>query len=161
MKRASLSWYFFTHSLISGSSLVGMWAFFAHIFSFPTESNTVSFLDVVFEIRCWARNTIHIQGNSHNSTKGSWAQSGQNCIPSEHSRPTVCHGNGMMPIEPCVTTATLWDERCVLGGRWETLTITPRGLETWAFILEVCGHWYKCSSTKLMVYFDEKYDLHL
>ena len=37
-------------------------------------------------------------------------------------------GNGMIPIESCITTATLWDERCLLGSRWEDLTLRPRGL---------------------------------
>ena len=58
-----------------------------------------------------------------------FSQSGWNCLLSESTRPTGCHAIGMMTIEPWVTTATLWDDRSVLGSRWEDLTLTPRGLD--------------------------------
>ena len=35
----------------------------------------------------------------------------------------------MTPIEPCVTTATLWDERSTLGSSWEDLPLTPQTLD--------------------------------
>ena len=38
-------------------------------------------------------------------------------------------GNGRMPTEPCVTTASLSDERYILGSRWEDLILTPLGLD--------------------------------
>ena len=39
------------------------------------------------------------------------------------------HDNEMMPIEPCVTTVTLCDERCVLGSMLEDLTLALWGLD--------------------------------
>ena len=77
--------------------------------------------------KCWPWTAIHVQGNSHNSIESMWTQSGGNCLPSESSSPSGCYGNGVMSTEPCVTTATLWDERCVLGSRLEDLTLIPRG----------------------------------
>ena len=69
------------------------------------------------------------QGNSHNSIESNSYKSWWNCFHSESSRPTVFHGSGWKPIEPCVKTFTLWDDRCVLGSRWEDLTLTPWGLD--------------------------------
>ena len=52
-----------------------------------------------------------------------------NCINSEKSRPIGCNSSRKTPIDPCDTTASLWEERGVLGPMWDALTLTPRGLD--------------------------------
>ena len=102
----------------------GIQSFFTHIFSFPTESNTVWSWGAGFEIKVWPWTATHVYRNSHNYVKSRQALNKWSCLPSESSRPTGCEGNSMMSMERCSPTATLWDEPCVLGGRWEFLNLT-------------------------------------
>ena len=81
--------------------------------------------------KCWPWTATHVQGKSHHYVESRWAQNGWSWFPPERSRPSGCHGNAMTPIEPCDTTASLWEERCLLGPTWETLTLTPWGLDNW------------------------------
>ena len=127
--RASHVVFFLTLSFFYISRIFWKWVFFTHIFSFQTESNYVWFLYAVFETKCWPWSAIHVQRKGHNFIESRWAQSGWSCLPSESSRPSDCHGTGMMPIEAFGPTAPLWDDRCMLGGRWEALTLTPWGLD--------------------------------
>ena len=77
----------------------------------------------------WLWTATHVQGKSRNYVESIWSQSGQSCLPSESSRPTGCHGNAMMPINPHGQTATVWDDRGLLGSMWEALILIPQGLD--------------------------------
>lgn len=50
-------------------------------------------------------------------------------LPNICSRPTGCHGNDLMPIEPCDTIDSLLGQRGVFDPIWEVLTFTHGGLD--------------------------------
>ena len=87
------------------------------------------FWDEGFEINSWPGTSTHVQEKNHNYVERRWAQSGWSFHPSESSRPTGFHSKWIMPIEPCVSTASLGDERCCWISNWEEPTRIPRGLD--------------------------------
>ena len=74
-------------------------------------------------------NVTHIRGKSHHYVERRWARSGQSCFSSVRSVSTSCLSNGLTPIKPCCTRASLWEERGVMRPMWDILNLTPRGLD--------------------------------
>ena len=93
------------------------------------RSYTVYAWDAVFKKPPLSCSSPHVVGKCHHYVGKRWAQSWWSCLPSERSRPTGCHGNGLTCIKPCDTTASLWEERGLTGPLWQALTLTPRGLD--------------------------------
>lgn len=63
----------------------------------------------------------------------------------------------------CVTTSTLWYERCMLTnlGRSHSHTSRDGWRGPWAVVLEICSYWYKGLSIRWMAHFNKKKYLHL
>ena len=93
--------------------------------------------DEVFAILCCLWIATLVRARNHHYVDSRWAQNGQSYLPSEGSRPTGCHRNGLMSIKPCNTTACLW-EWCLMGPMSEALTHTPRVLNDGPLI---CFFW--------------------
>ena len=83
----------------------------------------------------------HMVADSHCYIEDIWVPSGRRCLPSEMSRPTGCHGNDIIPLDPCEKTASLGEERCVMGPMWEFLTLTTRELDEEYPELLLWGMW--------------------
>ena len=153
--------FFLTLSLFSVSKLCEKWVFFTNIFPSQMRFYTVDSWDAVFEKPRWPWSATHIQGQSHHYVESRWAESRQSWVPSDRSRSTACHGNGLTPINPCDKTASLWEERGLLGPMWDAFRLTHRGLDDrhpemlfWKYVDtnvkdDPSGGWYNLANSKI------------
>jgi len=115
-------------SLFLLSRHFGGWVCFSHIIPFQMWFYTGYSWDAVFEQQCWPKSSTHSQKPPilcREQVVLEWAV----CLLRECCRPTACHGNDLMPTEPCYTISSLWEQGDVFECILEALTFTHLGLD--------------------------------
>ena len=121
------------------------------------------FLGRMFDKTHWPWSATHVLGKSNHSVGSRWAEIGWRCLPSERSRTTVCHGNGMTSIKPCDTTASLLELRVMRAPMCEIFTLTLQELNDghpelwfWSYVDTEKGWSIRC-----VVQLDQQYYLQI